>query len=74
MTSQLPAITTDSELAATLDRIRHFQAQLLTLRQAETDPAAYRLAAAGFIAELDRMQAVVRDYLTAPASKLAASA
>ena len=74
MTSQLPAITTDAQLAATLERIRHFQAQLLKLRQAETDPAAYRLAAAGFLAELDRMQAAVRHYLSAPASELAASA
>jgi hypothetical protein len=74
MTPQLTPITTDVELAAMLDRIRHFQAQLVTLRQAETDPAAYRLAAAGFLAELDRMQAVVRDYLSAPVGKLAASA
>ncbi len=36
-------ITTDAELEATLDRIRHFQSQLVRLRQVETDPEAYQL-------------------------------
>ena len=67
-------ITTDTELEATLDRIRHFQSQLVRLRQVETDPEAYRLSASGFLAEVDRMQAAVRDYLSVPADRLAASA
>lgn len=67
-------ITTDAELEATLDRIRHFQSQLVRLRQVETDPVAYRLSASGFLAEVDRMQAAVREYLSVPADRLAASA
>ena len=67
-------ITTDAELEATLDRIRHFHSQLVRLRQVETDPEAYRLSAAGFLAEVDRMQAAVREYLSGPADRLAASA
>lgn len=67
-------ITTDAELEATLDRIRHFQSQLVRLRQLETDPVAYRLSASGFLAEVDRMQAAVREYLSVPADRLAASA
>ena len=67
-------ITTDAELEATLERIRHFQSQVVRLRQVETDPEAYRLSASGFLAEVDRMQAAVRDYLSAPADRLAASA
>jgi hypothetical protein len=67
-------ITTDAELEATLDRIRHFQSQLVQLRQVETDPEAYQLSASGFLAEVDRMQAAVRAYLSGPADRLAASA
>jgi hypothetical protein len=67
-------ITTDAEPEATLDRIRHFQSQLLRLRQVEADPEAYRLSASGFLAEVDRMQAAVREYLSGPADRLAASA
>jgi hypothetical protein len=67
-------IGSDAEFEATLERIRHFQAQLLRLRQVETDAVAYRLSAAGFLAEVDRMQAAVRDYLSTPADRFAASA
>lgn len=67
-------IMTDAELEATLDRIRHFQSQLVRLGQVETDPEAYPLSASGFLAEVDRMQAAVREYLSGPADRLAASA
>jgi len=40
----------------------------------ETDPEAYRLSASGFLTEVDRMQAAVREYLSGPADRLAASA
>ncbi|MBI3013574.1 MAG: hypothetical protein HYY65_00585 [Candidatus Tectomicrobia bacterium] len=56
-------ITNDQELEATLDRIRHFQAQVAYLRKMETNPANYHLAASGFLAEIDRMQLEVREYL-----------
>ena len=56
----------DRELDATLDRIRFFQAQLAQLRRTETNPANYRLSSSGFLAEIDRMQLDVREYLSTP--------
>jgi hypothetical protein len=67
-------ITNDQELEATQERIRHFQAQLTHLRKVETNPLTYRLSASGFLAEVDRMQLEVRDYLALHPSELAASA
>ncbi len=60
-------IGTDTELTATLERIRHLQQQLALLRKAETNPVNYRLSSSGFIAEIDRMQLAVREYLSTPA-------
>ena len=57
-------IATDQELHAMLDRIRHFQVQIAQLRIAETDSANFRLSASGFLAEIDRMQLEVREYLS----------
>jgi hypothetical protein len=56
-------IVNDKQLQVTLERISHFQAQLLRLRNVESSPANYHAAASGFIAEIDRMQLEVRDYL-----------
>jgi hypothetical protein len=36
------------------------------LRRQETNPVNYRLSSGGFIAELDRMQLEVREYLATP--------
>ena len=56
-------IKKDREFQVTLDRIEYFQQQVRHLRQAETNPADYRLSANGYLAELDRMNLEVRDYL-----------
>ncbi len=56
-------IKNDQELEVTLDRIRQFQSQVTALRKAEKNIENYRLATSGFLAELDRMQLEVRDYL-----------
>ncbi len=64
-------IANDQELEATQQRIRHFQAQLTELRKAESNPVNYRLSASGFLAEVDRMQLEVREYLTLHPSELA---
>jgi hypothetical protein len=56
-------ITNDRELQTTLERISYFQRQVAHLRQVETNPMNYRLSASGFLAELDRMNLEVRDYL-----------
>ena len=63
-------IENDQELETTLERIRHFQAQLAHLRKVETNPTNYRLSASGFIAEIDRMQLEVREYLSSPPSQV----
>jgi hypothetical protein len=67
-------ITNDQELDATLERIRHFQAQIRHLRKVETNPTNYRLSASGFIAEVDRMQLEVREYLSLAPSEVEAVA
>ena len=59
-------ISNDDELEATLERIRHFQAQLAHLRKTETNPTNYRMSSSGFISEIDRMQLEVREYLSQP--------
>ncbi len=57
-------IANDQELKVTLERVAHFQAQLTQLRKAESSAANYHAAASGFLAEIDRMQLEVRDYLS----------
>ena len=63
-------INSEQELEATLDRIKHFQAQVRHLRETETNPTNYRLSSSGFLAEMDRMQLEVREYLTLLPSQL----
>ena len=57
-------IADDQELGATLERIRHLQNQVAHLRQVETNPTNYHLSASGFLAEIDRLQLEVREYLS----------
>ncbi len=67
-------ITSDRELQVAQDRISHFQAQVAQLRNAETNPANFRASAGGFLAEIDRMQLEVREYLSSHPAELAESA
>lgn len=57
-------IANDKELKVTLERIAHFQAQVAHLRKTEKNPTNYHAAVSGFIAEIDRMQLEVREYLS----------
>jgi hypothetical protein len=57
-------IANDHELKVTLDRIARFQGQVAHLRNSEANPANYRAAVSGFLAEIDRMQLEVREYLS----------
>ena len=57
-------IGTDQELHTMLARIRHFQEQVAHLRVVEANPANFRLSVSGFLAEIDRMQLEVREYLS----------
>ena len=65
-------IANDHELQVTLERITHFQAQVARLRQVEAQPANYHAAASGFLAEIDRMQLEVREYLSTHPTELEA--
>jgi len=56
-------IQNEQEYRAMLQRIERFQQQVEHLRKAETNPQNYRLSASGYLAELDRMQLEVREYL-----------
>lgn len=67
-------ITSDQELNAALERILQLQTQVACLRRTETNPANYHLAASGFLAEIDRMQLEVREYLSLHPGELKASA
>ncbi len=57
-------IRNNLELEATKERIRYFQQQVEKLRQTETNPQNYQLSAGGFIAEIDRMNLEVREFLS----------
>ena len=56
-------IQNDTELSVTLERIHRFQEQVAQLRRVESDPKNFRLSASGFVAEIDRMNLEVREYL-----------
>ncbi len=67
-------IADDQELLATLDRIMWFQRQVAQLRRAESNPVNYKAAAAGFLAEVERMQRDVREYLSLHPAEVARAA
>lgn len=56
-------IANDNELQVTLERIARMQKQVAELRRKETNPANYQLSVSGYLAEIDRMQLEVREYL-----------
>lgn len=53
----------DQEYETTLARIAQFQRQAARIRQTEKNIANYRLSVGGYLAELDRMNLQVREYL-----------
>jgi hypothetical protein len=67
-------ITNDQELKTILERSQRFLAQVAHLRKVETNPTNYQLSASGFLAEIDRMQLEVREYLAFHPAELAPSA
>jgi hypothetical protein len=67
-------IANDHELHVTMDRIARFQTQVAHLRRVETNPVNFHLAVTGFLAEIDRMQLDVREYLSTHPAELAAVA
>jgi len=64
-------IANDQELNVTLERIAKFQRQVSHLRNEETNPENYHASVSGFLAEIDRMQLEVREYLSLHPAELA---
>jgi len=56
-------IHNEEEYKTALERISQFQRQVEHLREVEKIPENYHLSASGFLAELDRMNLEVREYL-----------
>ncbi len=63
-------IQNNQELEVTLERIERFQKQIAKLKKFETNPRNYELSAGGFLAEIDRMNLEVSEYLLIHLSKL----
>lgn len=66
-------IANDQELNITLDRIAKFQRQVSRLRNVETNLGNYHASVSGFLAEVDRMQLEVREYLSVHPGELSKS-
>ncbi|MCI0332710.1 MAG: hypothetical protein L0228_05765 [Planctomycetes bacterium] len=66
-------IANDNELQVTLERIEKFQKQVAHLRAIEANPDNYHASVSGFLAEIDRMQLEVREYLSLHPTELVAT-
>lgn len=64
-------IADDVQFQTTLERITWFHKQIAQLRHSEKNAANYRAATSGFLAEIDRMQLEVREYLSSLPSERA---
>ena len=62
-------INNDRELEITQERIRRFEQQVAQIRKAESNSENFRTSAAGFLAEIDRMNLEIRDYLWSDPAK-----
>jgi hypothetical protein len=68
-------IKNDHELEVTQERILHFERQVAQIRRTETNTENYRMSAGGLLAEIDRMNLEIREYLWShPAEHSAATA
>ena len=65
-------IKNDRELETTQGRIRHFERLAAEIRKTETNAENCRLSVAGFLAEIDRMNLDVREYLFSVPAELSA--
>lgn len=66
-------IANDHQLDVTLQRIAKFQQQIAQLRKTESNPANYYGSVSGYLAEIDRMQFQVREYLSIHPAEFAQS-
>lgn len=58
-------IHNEEEYKTTMERITYFQKQVLHLRKMETNQENYRMSVTSFLAEIDRMNLELREYLWA---------
>jgi len=56
-------ISDDQELAVTQERVQQLERLVASIRRTERNPENYHLSAGGFLAEIDRMNLEIRDYL-----------
>ena len=70
----LTMISNDRKLETTQKRIRQFERQVAQIRKTETNGENYRRSAAGFLADIDRMNLEIRDYLWSLPTERPASA
>jgi len=66
-------IANDEELNVALDRIARFPRQMTHLRAVENNPTNYHASVSGYLAEIDRMEVEVREYLAIHPTELVAS-
>jgi hypothetical protein len=63
-------INNDRGFRVTIERVVRFWQQVERLRQVETNPQNYRLSASGYLAEIDRMNLEIREYLSLHPSEM----
>ena len=63
-------IKNDIELEATKERIIRFWQMVDAIRKGEDKPENYRASAGGFLAEIDKMNREVREYLSLHPSEI----
>ena len=63
-------IKNDLELHAMLERIDRFRKQVCHMRKVEKNRSNYKASAGGFLAEVDRMNFEVREYLSMHPSEM----
>lgn len=57
-------IKNDTELKVTQDRINHFWKIVEAIRQTEKNSSNYKHSAGGFLAEIEKMNTEVHEYLS----------
>jgi uncharacterized protein (UPF0147 family) len=63
-------IKNDIELQVTQERINQFWRMIDAIRKGEKNPENYRASAGGFLAEIDKMNREVREYLSIHPSEI----
>jgi len=66
-------IENDTQLQVTVDRLKRLREQISHLRRTESNASNYHASVSGFIAEMDRMQLEIREFLTVHPNELAAT-